>query len=184
MPDDPRPNPAPSGIDLLVQDHERLRQVLRELDDALQGSNKDRAAAAPRLRHMLRSEFLWHENDEEVFFHPAVMRHATHHKVDVAEHVVNGVRWHDRLDKSTEEVTAIVARWEEDKGRAQPQDATVVGRFVRKMEHHFAFEESGLYRLARDLLDPVADGELHDTLAAVRLARQQQTTASKSRLSA
>ena len=121
------------ALDLIKQDHKRLRKLLQETLEA-EGADRE-----PRLDH-LRTELIAHERMEEEVLYPRLRDEKKVH-----EPVLEGYEEHHVADVLLDELLDIPP--ETDLWKAK------VKVLKKNVEHHMDDEEAELFKGARAVLD-------------------------------
>lgn len=121
------------ALELIKQDHKRLKKLLEETLEA-QGTDRE-----SRMDH-LRTELVAHERMEEEVFYPRLR-----HEQKAREEVLEGYEEHHVADVLLDELLEVPA--ETDLWKAK------VKVLKENVEHHMDEEESELFKKARSVLD-------------------------------
>jgi hemerythrin superfamily protein len=121
------------ALELIKQDHKRLRKLLSETLEA-EGADRE-----PRMDH-LRAELVAHERMEEEVFYPRLRN-----EQKAREEVLEGYEEHHVADVLLDELLEVPA--ETDLWKAK------VKVLKENVEHHMEEEETELFKKARAVLD-------------------------------
>ena len=121
------------ALELIKQDHKRLRKLLSETLEA-EGADRE-----PRMDH-LRTELVAHERMEEEVFYPRLRN-----EQKAREEVLEGYEEHHVADVLLDELLEVPA--ETDLWKAK------VKVLKENVEHHMDEEETELFKKARAVLD-------------------------------
>ena len=121
------------ALELIKQDHKRLRKLLSETLEA-EGADRE-----PRMDH-LRTELVAHERMEEEVFYPRLRN-----EQKAREEVLEGYEEHHVADVLLDELLEMPA--ETDLWKAK------VKVLKENVEHHMEEEETELFKKARAVLD-------------------------------
>ncbi|HET9723241.1 MAG TPA: hemerythrin domain-containing protein [Actinomycetota bacterium] len=146
------------ALQMLEQDHEKVKRILEELDSTTERALKTREEGLATLKQ----ELTVHELIEEEIFYPALKEHA-----EAKETVLEAYEEHDVVD-------AILGELEQT-----PVDhETWHAKFTvakENLEHHIEEEEGEMFGQARELLEK---DEL-TTLGEQMLRRKEQAQAER-----
>jgi hypothetical protein len=124
------------ALQLLKQDHDRVKKMLEELDGTTERAEKTRTDGLARLK----DELTIHEAIEEEIFYPALKAHA-----EAKEIVLEAYEEHDVVDTIMREIEATAT-----------DDETWKAKFTvmkENLEHHIEEEEGEMFDQARELFD-------------------------------
>src|SRR5512142_2720066 len=144
----PRPlerAPMEDGFDVLVDDHEEIRQVLAELEKgpvAATGATEDQLMLRKIMTEELIIEQSKHEQIELTCLWPAVR-----------EHVAGGERLADRATCAELEIVTLLAELDR-LDVSLPAFEQVLSRFTEACLLHFSFEEQHVWPRLRAALPP------------------------------
>ena len=147
-------------FDVLVEDHEEIRQALAELEKgptAATGATEDQLVLRKILTEELITEEAKHEEIELTCVWPAVRGH-----------VPGGGQLADRAVCAELEIVALLAELDQ-LDSCQPEFERLLGAFTRAAREHFDFEERQVWPRLR----PALTGKAADELALRVLAARQ-----------
>ena len=124
------------ALQLLKDDHARVKKLLEELDATTERAEKTRTEGLAKLKQ----ELTIHEAIEEEIFYPALKEHA-----EAKEIVLEAFEEHDVVDTIMSEIE-----------RTPVEDETWAAKLTvmkENLEHHIEEEEGEMFTKARDLLD-------------------------------
>jgi hemerythrin-like domain-containing protein len=142
-----------NAIDLLKEDHDRIKPLLSELKETTDRAEKTRGDLFSRIKQ----ELTIHEIIEEEIFYPALKEHPK-----AKEIVLEGYEEHDVVSRLMGELDGMEATDE----RFGPKAKVM----AENIEHHIEEEEGEMFKKARQVFD--AD-EL--TGLGERMAQRKQT---------
>ncbi len=141
------------ALQMLKQDHEKVKKLLEELDSTTERAIKTREEGVMTLKQ----ELTVHELIEEEIFYPALKEHA-----EAKEIVLEAYEEHDVVDTILSELE-----------QTPVDDETWHAKFTvakENLEHHIEEEEGEMFKQARELL---GTDEL-STLAEQMQRREEQ----------
>lgn len=124
------------ALQMLKQDHEKVKKILTELDSTTERAIKTREEGFTTLKR----ELTVHEIIEEEIFYPALKEHA-----EAKEIVLEAYEEHDVVD-------AILGELEQ----TPVDDETWHAKFTvckENLEHHIEEEEGEMFKQAREVLE-------------------------------
>ncbi|HSD48359.1 MAG TPA: hemerythrin domain-containing protein [Actinomycetota bacterium] len=124
------------ALQMLEQDHEKVKRILEDLDSTTERAVKTREEGLAALKR----ELTVHELIEEEIFYPALKEHA-----EAKETVLEAYEEHDVVD-------AILGELE----RTPVHEETWHAKFTvakENLEHHIEEEEGEMFGQARELLE-------------------------------
>ncbi|MGZ4148034.1 MAG: hemerythrin domain-containing protein [Actinomycetota bacterium] len=136
------------AIALLKDDHDKVKKMLRQLDETTERAVKTREEVFTKLK----SDLVVHEAIEEEIFYPALKQHA-----ETKEIVLEAYEEHNVVDMVMGEIE-----------QTPFEDETWAAKLTvmkENLEHHIEEEEGEMFKQARDVFD-------QDTLE--RLGEQMQ----------
>jgi Hemerythrin HHE cation binding domain len=148
-------------FDVLVEDHEEIRQVLAELEKgpiAATGATEDQLMLRKIMTEELIIEQSKHEQIELTCLWPAVR-----------EHVAGGERLADRATCAELEIVTLLAELDR-LDVTLPAFEQVLTRFTEACLLHFAFEEQHVWPRLRAALPPRAAADLGRKVLRARQA--------------
>ncbi|MEA2435256.1 MAG: hypothetical protein QOG54_2713 [Actinomycetota bacterium] len=143
----------PNAIQLLEDDHKKVKKLLAQGDDTTENAVKTRT----ELFEKLKSEMEVHETIEEEIFYPALKEHPK-----AKEIVLEGYEEHHVVDTIMGEL-----------GETSVEDETWGAKFSvmkENIEHHIEEEEGDMFKKARDVFST----EELDELGAQMEARKKE----------
>jgi hemerythrin-like domain-containing protein len=143
----------PNAIQLLEDDHKKVKKLLAQGDDTTENAVKTRT----ELFEKLKSEMEVHEAIEEEIFYPALKEHPK-----AKEIVLEGYEEHHVVDTIMGEL-----------GETSVEDETWGAKFSvmkENIEHHIEEEEGDMFKKARDVFST----EELDELGAQMEARKKE----------
>ncbi len=151
------------ALELLKADHDTVRQLFREFEQAEEAEDADRMSA---LQSRIFTELEVHTSIEEEVFYPAA-KDAGEEAEDL---VKEGVEEHHVVDVLMSEISAL-----------QPSDETFVPKMtvlIENVEHHAEEEETELFPQLREVFGDERLATIGDELAAAKQRRQAGGTGS------
>ena len=148
-------------FDVLVEDHEEIRQALAELEKgptAATGATEDQLMLRKIMTEELITEEAKHEEIELTWLWPAVR-----------EHVPGGGQLADRAVCAELEIVALLADLDQ-LDVCQPEFERLLGAFTRAAREHFDFEERQVWPRLRSALTGKAADEMALKVLAARQA--------------
>jgi hemerythrin-like domain-containing protein len=142
-----------NAIDLLKDDHDRIKPLLNELKETTDRAEKTRGELFSRIKQ----ELTIHEIIEEEIFYPTLKRHPK-----AKEIVLEGYEEHDVVSRLMGELDGM----EPTDERFGPKAKVM----AENIEHHIEEEEGEMFKQARQVFD--AD-ELEEL--GTRMARRKET---------
>ena len=142
----------PNAIELLKEDHKKVKKLLEQGDDTTENAVKTRE----RLFSEIKSEMEVHEAIEEEIFYPALKEHPK-----AKEIVLEGYEEHHVVDQIMGELESTPVddeRW-----------GAKFSVMKENIEHHIEEEEDDMFKKARDVF---SDDEL--TLLGERMEARKQ----------
>jgi hemerythrin-like domain-containing protein len=124
------------ALKLLKEDHDRVKKMLRELDETTERADKTRTDGIEKLREALAI----HEVIEEEIFYPALKEHA-----EAKDIVLEAYEEHDVVNIIMSEIV-----------QTPTDDETWKAKFTvmkENLEHHIEEEEGEMFEKARDIFD-------------------------------
>jgi iron-sulfur cluster repair protein YtfE (RIC family) len=124
------------ALELLKEDHDRVKRMLEELDATTERAEKTRTEGLAKLKQ----ELTIHEAIEEEIFYPALKVHA-----EAREIVLEAFEEHNVVDTIMGEIE-----------RTPVDDETWGAKFTvmkENLEHHIEEEEGELFDTAREIFD-------------------------------
>ena len=121
--------------DALKQDHQKVRDILQELQDSSDGGKNPE-----KLLSTLKQELEIHSTFEEEVFYPAVAE-----RQEAKEEIADAIDEHDEAMSLLEEL--------EDMDSASPEWAEQVKTLSDAINHHVEEEESEIFEMARETID-------------------------------
>ncbi|HYF11749.1 MAG TPA: hemerythrin domain-containing protein [Actinomycetota bacterium] len=143
-----------NALQLLKEDHQRVKKMLDELDSTTERAEKTREDGLAKLKQ----ELTIHEAIEEEIFYPALKQHA-----EAKEIVLEAFEEHDVVDAIMSEIEATPT-----------QDETWAAKFSvmkENLEHHIEEEEGEMFDKARKVFDDTTLTQLGEQMQA----RKEQT---------
>ena len=138
-----------NAIELLKEDHEKVKKLLEQLESTTERGIKTREELFARIK----AELTVHETIEEEIFYPALREHPK-----AKEIVLEAYEEHNVVDTLMGELTAL------------PVDDETWGPKAKVMteniEHHVEEEEGEMFRTARQVFDADELRELGERMAA------------------
>lgn len=146
-----------SAFEVLSRDHEKVKQMLAELESgptAATGASPDQLALRKKMAQTLVIEESRHEVAEEMHFWPAVR-----------EHLPNGDQLADRAISQEQEGKQVLDRLDKaDAGDPQSDFENLLAVFTRAGRQHIAFEETQVWSALRAAMSEAEASELGDKL--------------------
>jgi hemerythrin-like domain-containing protein len=145
-----------NALQLLKEDHQRVKKMLDELDSTTERAEKTRKEGLAKLKQ----ELTIHEAIEEEIFYPALKQHA-----EAKEIVLEAFEEHDVVDAIMSEIEATPT-----------EDETWGAKFSvmkENLEHHIEEEEGEMFDKARKVFDDTTLTQLGEQMQA----RKEQTVA-------
>ena len=130
------------AVTLLIEDHRRMKKLLKELDHTTERGIKIRG----ELFAAIRAELVAHESIEEEIFYPALKEHPKAKDI-----VLEGIEEHHVVDGIVAELDVLPVTDE-----TWGAKATVMRENV---EHHMEEEETDMFKKARSVF---SEEELHE----------------------
>jgi hemerythrin-like domain-containing protein len=143
-----------NALQLLKEDHQRVKKMLDELDSTTERAEKTRRDGLAKLKQ----ELTIHEAIEEEIFYPALKQHA-----EAKEIVLEAFEEHDVVDAIMSEIEATPT-----------EDETWGAKFSvmkENLEHHIEEEEGEMFDKAREVFDDTTLTQLGEQMQA----RKEQT---------
>jgi hypothetical protein len=143
----------PNAIELLEDDHKKVKKLLEQGDDTTENAVKTRTELFAKIKH----EMEIHEAIEEEIFYPALKEHPK-----AKEIVLEGYEEHHVVDQIMSEL-----------GATDVEDERWGAKFSvmkENIEHHIEEEEDDMFKKARD----VFSGEELDALGERMEARKKE----------
>jgi hemerythrin-like domain-containing protein len=137
-----------NAIDLLKEDHDRIKPLLSELKETTDRAEKTRGDLFSRIKQ----ELTIHEIIEEEIFYPALKEHPK-----AKEIVLEGYEEHDVVSRLMGELDGMEATDE----RFGPKAKVM----AENIEHHIEEEEGEMFKKARQVFDADELTELGDRMA-------------------
>jgi hemerythrin-like domain-containing protein len=155
------PQPAREGtavdaITLLRDDHDKAKEMLKELEETTERAVKTRE----QLFTKLKTELTVHEAIEEEIFYPALKQHA-----EAKDIVLEAYEEHNVVDMVMGELE-----------QTPFEDETWIAKFTvmkENLEHHIEEEEGEMFEQARDLFDKETLDQLGERMQARKAELQQ-----------
>ena len=138
-----------NALQLLKEDHQRVKKMLEELDSTTERAEKTRKDGLAKLKQ----ELTIHEAIEEEIFYPALKQHA-----EAKEIVLEAFEEHDVVDAIMSEIEATPTedeRW-----------AAKFSVMKENLEHHIEEEEGEMFDKARKVLDDETLTQLGEQMQA------------------
>ena len=148
-------------FDVLVEDHEEIRQALAELEKgptAATGATEDQLVLRKILTEELITEEAKHEEIELTCVWPAVRGH-----------VPGGGQLADRAVCAELEIVALLAELNQA-DVSRPEFERLLGAFTQAAREHFDFEERQVWPRLRSVLTAKATDELAGRILVARQA--------------
>ena len=142
-----------NAIDLLKDDHDRIKPLLNELKETTERAEKTRSELFSRIKQ----ELMIHEIIEEEIFYPTLKEHPK-----AKEIVLEGYEEHDVVSRLMGELDGM----EPTDERFGPKAKVM----AENIEHHIEEEEGEMFKQARQVFDANELEELGD-----RMARRKET---------
>ena len=145
----------PSMFEVLSRDHEKVKQMLSELEKgptAANGASPDQLALRKKMAETLVIEESKHEAVEEMYFWPAVR-----------DRLPDGGRLADEATGQEQEAKQVLARLDKS-GADDPQFEKLLGQFITAGREHIAFEETRVWPGLRSALTSTEAEELGEKL--------------------
>lgn len=145
---------ATDAIELLVEDHRQVRDLLQRLVETSNGAEKTRTDLLGRIERQLEV----HTQLEEEIFYPAFKDHA-------------GIDGAELYYEASEEHRAVEEMLLPDLKRTEPGTPEFAGRarvLKEMIEHHAQEEEDEMFAKARQIFSREQLAELGDRLATRR----------------
>ena len=139
----------PNAIELLEEDHKKVKKLLEKGDDTTENAVKTRT----ELFSKIRSEMEIHEAIEEEIFYPALKEHPK-----AKEIVLEGYEEHHVVDQimgELENTSVEDERW-----------GAKFSVMKENIEHHIEEEEDDMFSKARDVFSKDELDELGERMAA------------------
>ena len=138
-----------NALDLMLNDHEALKQLLEK------AGNEEQPEAREQLLGTIRAELAAHEQMEEQVFYPALQKHD-----EAKDIVLEGVQEHHVADVILDELMAVSA--DSDVWKAKMKV------LKENIEHHIEEEEGEMFEQAEQMLGSQQLEELGTRMRAVR----------------
>jgi hypothetical protein len=138
-----------NAIELLEDDHKKVKKLLEQGDDTTENAVKTRT----ELFEKIKTEMEIHEAIEEEIFYPALKEHPK-----AKEIVLEGYEEHHVVDKILEEL-----------GETSVEDERWGAKFSvmkENIEHHIEEEEDEMFKKARDVFSKDELEDLGDRMEA------------------
>ena len=144
------------AITLLRDDHDKAKEMLKELEETTERAVKTRE----QLFTKLKTELTVHEAIEEEIFYPALKQHA-----EAKDIVLEAYEEHNVVDMVMGELE-----------QTPFEDETWIAKFTvvkENLEHHIEEEEGEMFEQARDLFDKETLDQLGERMQARKAELQQ-----------
>lgn len=154
----------PDAVDMLKQDHERVKRLFQQWEAAPAGQPDRRR----QLVHQIIQELVVHERIEEDVFYPAFRDAAGKKGKDIIAH---SHEEHEVVDNLVDQLQ-----------QTDPDDPQFEGlmKLVREnVEHHIQEEEEKMLPMAPDILDADRMEELTETMTELKESLVAQTMTRK-----
>ena len=154
-----------NAIDMLVEDHERLKDILTRLADSTERAVKTRS----ELLQKLEMEVTIHTELEEQILYPAFKEAGSKEELKM---------YHE----AKEEHRAVDSLVLPDLKETDPASVQFSGRVKvckELLEHHIEEEESEMFPQARELFDDARLEEMGEQMAQLRNRLKKEISASK-----
>ena len=132
----------PNAIELLKEDHRKVKKLLEQGDETTENAVKTRT----ELLEKIKAEMQVHETIEEEIFYPALQQHEK-----AKEIVLEGYEEHHVVDQILEELDEVSVedeRW-----------AAKFSVMKENVEHHIEEEEDDMFKKAKQIF---SDDELNE----------------------
>jgi hemerythrin-like domain-containing protein len=146
-----------NALDLLQEDHDRIKPLLRELKETTDRAEKTRGDLFSRLK----AELTVHEIIEEEIFYPALKEHPK-----AKEIVLEGYEEHDVVSRLMGELDGMDATDE----RFGPKAKVM----AENIEHHIEEEEGEMFKQARRVFEADELEALGDRMAQRKESARQE----------
>jgi hemerythrin-like domain-containing protein len=147
-----------NALQLLKDDHDRVKKMLEDLDGTTERAEKGRTEGLAALKADLQV----HEAIEEEIFYPALKRYA-----EAKEIVLEGYEEHDVVDTIMSELEATPV-----------SDETWAAKFTvmkENLEHHIEEEEGEMFDQARRVMESAELTRLGEEMASRKRALEAAT---------
>jgi hypothetical protein len=145
------------ALTLLENDHDKMRQLLDELESTTERGVKTRA----ELFATIKGELMVHEAIEEEIFYPALKDHPKAEDI-----VLEGFEEHHVVDLVMAELEGLPVDDESWGAKAKVMKENV--------EHHMEEEEGEMWKQARSVFDKAELEELGERMEARKLTAQEE----------
>jgi hemerythrin-like domain-containing protein len=146
-----------NALDLLQEDHDRIKPLLNELKETTERAEKTRGELFSRLK----AELTVHEIIEEEIFYPALKEHPK-----AKEIVLEGYEEHDVVSRLMGELDGLDATDEHFGPKAKVM--------AENIEHHIEEEEGEMFKRARQAFEADELEALGDRMAQRKESARQE----------
>lgn len=144
------------GLKLLIDDHNRIKEMLAEGDKTTERAEKTRTELFERLKDALLS----HEQMEEVVLYPALKAHPK-----AKDMTLEAYEEHHVVDEILEEL-----------GNTPVTDDTWAAKFTvakENLEHHIEEEEGEMFKTCREIFSEDELEQMGARMAEIQMAAKQ-----------
>ena len=146
-----------NAIDLLKEDHDRIKPLLSELKETTERAEKTRGELFSRIKQ----ELTIHEIIEEEIFYPALKEHPKAKDI-----VLEGYEEHDVVSRLMGELDGMEATDE----RFGPKAKVM----AENIEHHIEEEEGEMFKQARKVFDADELDELGERMLRRKVTAKEE----------
>jgi hemerythrin-like domain-containing protein len=146
-----------NAIDLLTQDHDRIKPLLAQIKETTERAEKTRSELFSRIKE----ELTIHEIIEEEIFYPALKEHPKAKDI-----VLEGYEEHDVVSRLMGELDGMEPTDEHFGPKAKVM--------AENVEHHIEEEEGEMFKKARQVFEADELTELGERMAKRREAAKEE----------
>lgn len=149
----------PNAIELLKEDHRKVKKLLEQGDDTTENAVKTRTEVLEKIK----SEMQIHETIEEEIFYPALKEHSK-----TKDLTLEAYEEHHVVDTIMAELEGV-----------EPSDETWMAKFAvmkENLEHHITEEEDELFPKTEQVLDKDELEQLGDRMQTRKEQLQAQSS--------
>jgi hemerythrin-like domain-containing protein len=146
-----------NAIDLLMQDHDRIKPLLAQIKETTERAEKTRSELFSRIKE----ELTIHEIIEEEIFYPALKEHPKAKDI-----VLEGYEEHDVVSRLMGELDGMEPTDEHFGPKAKVM--------AENVEHHIEEEEGDMFKKARQVFEADELTELGERMAKRREAAKEE----------